>query len=73
MWEVVDLFTRLKERCTKAHRFVNGRFEHGNSHSVYYTCTSHEGCKCYYRVSFCVKHVSRVVAIRDHLDHENGE
>lgn len=74
MWEVVDLCTTRKDGREMAQTYLNGRFKlrSGNNRIMYYTCTSHEDCKCCYRVSFSVKQLSSVVAKRDYLDHEHG-
>ena len=74
MWEVVDLCTTRKDGREMAQTYLNGRFKlrSGNNRIMYYTCTSHEDCKCCYRVSFSTKQASWVVAKRDYLDHEHG-
>lgn len=74
LWEVVALATTRKDGCKKAQRCLNGRFKlrSGNDRIMYYHCTSHEDCKCCYRVSYCQKKASWVVVKRDYADHESG-
>ena len=76
MWEVVALATTKQEGSKKIHKFLKGRFKlrkGSNSHMMQYTCTAHEHCKCCYRVSFCKKQMSWVVAKRDYFDHESDK
>jgi len=73
-WDFVALATTRQDGCDKIQRCLNGRFKlrSGNNRKMYYHCTSHEDCKCCYRVSYCKEKASWVVGKRDYADHESG-